>query len=244
MESRENKYTKVLSVEVNVSTIRKVVIALAAIAIVIFASGYVPYVHIGPVSNEHLDRLNLADYNKLMIVAHPDDELLWGGAHLIEDDYLVVCLTSGNKRVRREEFENVITNTEDKGLILAYPDKINMRKSKWRFCKNQIARDLETILNYKDWEEVVTHNEKGEYGHIQHIMTHNLVAAAYSKTDCQARRYFFGDYYVVDRMPDELESVKWEDYKKKREIARNYQSQRKTLRRLYHMMPYELWKEE
>ena len=28
----------------------------------------------------------------LMIVAHPDDETLWGGAHLIEDNYYVVCV--------------------------------------------------------------------------------------------------------------------------------------------------------
>lgn len=30
-----------------------------------------------------------------MIVAHPDDETLWGGSHLIDDNYLVVCMSNG-----------------------------------------------------------------------------------------------------------------------------------------------------
>ena len=30
----------------------------------------------------------------LMIVAHPDDETIWGGSHLLKGHYLVVCLTN------------------------------------------------------------------------------------------------------------------------------------------------------
>ena len=47
--------------------------------------------------------INFKDWDKvdnLMIVAHPDDETLWGSSYLIKDKYLVVCITCGNKRVR------------------------------------------------------------------------------------------------------------------------------------------------
>lgn len=37
-----------------------------------------------------------------MIVAHADDEILWGGAHLLADDYYVVCVSSGDKPGRVE----------------------------------------------------------------------------------------------------------------------------------------------
>ena len=37
----------------------------------------------------------------LMIVAHPDDETIWGGSHLLKGHYLVVCLTNGNNEKRK-----------------------------------------------------------------------------------------------------------------------------------------------
>ena len=35
----------------------------------------------------------------LMIVAHPDDETIWGGSHLINGNYTVLCITNGNINV-------------------------------------------------------------------------------------------------------------------------------------------------
>ena len=48
--------------------------------------------------------------NKLMIVAHPDDELIFGGAELIKygPEYRVICLTNQSNEVRRNEFEEVM----------------------------------------------------------------------------------------------------------------------------------------
>ena len=46
----------------------------------------------------------------LMIVAHPDDELVFGGAELIKYGilYKVVCISYKNNKIRAKEFENVI----------------------------------------------------------------------------------------------------------------------------------------
>ena len=35
----------------------------------------------------YLDKLNLSGVDRIMIVAHPDDESLWGGAHLAQHRY-------------------------------------------------------------------------------------------------------------------------------------------------------------
>ena len=43
--------------------------------------------------DKDLKKIDFSKYNKLMIVAHPDDETLWGGGHLIDGDYVVVCVT-------------------------------------------------------------------------------------------------------------------------------------------------------
>ena len=44
--------------------------------------------------------------NKLMIVAHPDDETLFGGGELLryKGEYKVVVLDYGNHLVRHKEF--------------------------------------------------------------------------------------------------------------------------------------------
>ena len=215
-----------------------VFIAISAIMAVI------PYINMDAVTNEALDGLDLDGFDKLMIVAHPDDEFLWGGAHLLDDDYLVVCITGGNNKIRRPEFEEMSAATNSRALILSYPDKIWNKRSDWYFWKNAIQTDLETILNYKAWELVVTHNEDGEYGHNQHIMTHELVDSAYISARSTAKQYYFGTYYVVENLPNELTQISNENYLQKRELVKIYQSQIKTIRKFYHMLPYELWTEK
>ena len=56
--------------------------------------------------------------DKLMIVAHPDDESFWGGAHLLEDDYLVVCITCGPVKRRVEEFKKAMAITKDEYIMI------------------------------------------------------------------------------------------------------------------------------
>ena len=69
------------------------------------ATKYDPETTEGQVTKEMLDELPLSNCTKLMVVAHPDDETLWGGAHLTEGGWFVVCLTNGYNEVRKNEFE-------------------------------------------------------------------------------------------------------------------------------------------
>ena len=45
-----------------------------------------------------LNQMDLKNIDRVMVVAHPDDETLWGGMHLLNDKYLVICLTNANTR--------------------------------------------------------------------------------------------------------------------------------------------------
>lgn len=223
----------------------KIMVSIFIITIIAFIvmmiRAYLPYMNLNNVTKDELDELSLDGFDKLMIVAHPDDELLWGGAHLIEDDYFVVCITSGNNDVRSKEFLDIMNATKDKGIILDYPDKIAEKRSNWKWWKKDIMVDIETILSYKDWELVVTHNEDGEYGHSHHMMTHEYVNDAYDNVECKSEQYYFGEYFIVDEIPNELDRVDTQVYYEKRDIGRLYKSQRGTLRKLYHMMPHENW---
>ena len=82
---------------------RTIAILLAGILCLLsgFVIWYQNYYDIPALTMTDLAQLDLSQAKKLMIVAHPDDETLWGGAHLLEGDYLIVCLTHGSDAVRR-----------------------------------------------------------------------------------------------------------------------------------------------
>lgn len=82
-----------------------------------------------------IDQIDLNDCQKLMIVAHPDDETIWGGNHLLKGHYLVVCLTNGNNPTRRKEFMKIMKETHNQGLIFDYPDKTNGKRDSWVHVK-------------------------------------------------------------------------------------------------------------
>lgn len=205
------------------------------------AMSFAPYRNVPAVTKKDLDALQLEDCKNVMFVAHPDDELLWGGKHLLEGGYLVVCLTRGDDSVRRKEFEQAVGFAGGKSLILSYPDKIWNWRADWRLWQDQMEADIAAILQYQDWELAASHNAQGEYGHQHHKMTHEMVEKEYRETGCRAKLYWFGKYYVNDKVPYDLQEMEKEEYNRKRKMAKLYQSQRDTIRKMYHMLPYEHW---
>ena len=73
-----------------------------------------------------IDGLNLKNIDSVMFVAHPDDETIWGGSHLLKKHYLVVCLTNGNNKVRRKEFMNVIEASNGKEALELVDDDTDL----------------------------------------------------------------------------------------------------------------------
>lgn len=109
--------------------------------------------------------------DKLMIVAHPDDESLFGGAQLIlESNWKVVCVTNGNNPVRRAEFISVMSATNCDYEIWNYPDIYRNP-----FDEDLLAKDFSRLIQENDWSKIVTHNSAGEYGHPHHIQIHHLL---------------------------------------------------------------------
>lgn len=187
------------------------------------------------------DDLKLDGYNKLMIVAHPDDDMLWGGSRLIEDNYLVVCITCGVDKTRVKEFKRVMKETNDQYLMLGYPDKTNGKRDDWVSSKESMLKDFEKILSLKDWELIVTHNPFGEYGHNHHKMTNEFVTSKVSDKD---KLYYFGVYYSKANIGpniDKMGTIKEDTLKKKIEILKLYKSQSFIMTSFDHMIEHEDW---
>lgn len=121
--------------------------------------------------------------DKLMIVAHPDDELIFGGKELIKDDgWKVVCVTNGTLEsnnifkpttfnYRRSEFISVMNELGCDFEIWDFED--NYFNDRWDnlLLFNQMHR----ILNERPYTKIVTHNLEGEYGHKQHKRVSKVV---------------------------------------------------------------------
>lgn len=195
------------------------------------------------VKNQNIfNDINLNDFKNIMIVAHPDDETIWGGIHLLQENYLVICLTNGNNVVRSKEFHNVMEQTHNTGIILDYPDKTNGKRNNWKNVYHDIENDLHYLLSNHSFSTIVTHNPKGEYGHQHHKMTSAIVTSISRNLDITDNLNYFGHYYkksspllpMKHLYPDAV-------IDQKKQLISNYSSQNKICNNLRHMFPYENW---
>jgi LmbE family N-acetylglucosaminyl deacetylase len=109
----------------------------------------------------------------LMIVAHPDDEVVFGFRDLIQNQVCVVTLTNGDNKVRRSEFFESANAAGFVGHMLNYPDNPDDIWSNYsieHFYENHIKN----IIGSSKFELVVSHSSDGEYGNKQHIRTHEI----------------------------------------------------------------------
>lgn len=193
-------------------------------------------------------KMDLTQVNKVMFVAHPDDETLWGGAHLTSGNYLVVCLTDGDNDIRAKEFRDAVkaANETNIPVIMRYPDKTFFMRDNWFGLKGDIRRDIQTIIETKNWDQIVTHNRNGEYGHIHHKLTHKLTVKAYNKLECKDKLMFFGTYHRKSKIAeyeDEMPRISDKLLNKKEENLKIFKSQERVVECLSHMNPYEDWQE-
>lgn len=179
----------------------------------------------------------------LMIVAHPDDETIWGGEHLIHGNYTVLCITNGNNKKRKAEFQKVMKEAHSHGIILSYPDKTNGKRDSWKSCHKEIEKEIKKLIDSKSWNYIVTHNPKGEYGHIHHKMVSRMVTKIAKKEDKTKQVLYFGRYVKRNKKQNLkfVHPMSNNHYKEKRKLCKLYTSQKKVLLHLHHMLKYENW---
>lgn len=224
------------------------VAAAAGIVLLIYASVLGLRAHkahtVEPLTTEQIIRTNTAQADKLMVFAHPDDEVLWAGGHLMEGGWLCVCITNGRNDTRKEEFLKVIDASGNTPMILEYPDKVNGERDDWNAVRDGLLKDLELLVGYKKWSVIATHNPDGEYGHIHHLMTSDLVTAACINCGVKDKLMYTGDYYKKENLPaveSRLERLPEEQIEFKNYLLGFYKSQASTIEKLSHMVPYEMW---
>ena len=176
----------------------------------------------------------------LMIVAHPDDETLWGSEELLKNKYLVICITCGTNKKREKEIEAALKISKDRLIVLDKPDKVRGKRSDWKHYKKQIEYELKYVIKKKKWNTIVTHNPEGEYGHIHHKITSNIVTKVYNKEKIGKLKYF-GKYYSKKRINQNkfAREIPEDIYDMKIEMIDSYKSQAFIKNRFNQMYKYE-----
>lgn len=218
------------------------VFAISALVVILGVIGILAWRPLAVINFEKTDyeNMDLDGFDKLMVIAHPDDDVLWGGSELIHEDYLVVCITCGSDYRRVREFETVMERTHDKYVMLGYPDKTKGEKDNWDTVRDDIKSDIEKIYALKDWEKIITHNPEGEYGHIHHKMTDKIV----TDTVNHENLFYFGKYYSKRELEEneemELPLLDEDTLKEKEEILNLYVTQDYTIHKTFgHMIKSE-----
>lgn len=189
------------------------------------------------------DDINIGKANKLMIVAHPDDETLWGGGHLLDGNWFVVCLTHGFNNVRRNEFYNAMSVSQSNRVILSYPDITNGQRDNWNSVSEGIKKDLEKIISLRNWEQIATHSPRGETGHIHHKNTNKIVTEVVQRTGNINKLWYFGKFYSAGNVPDTLIPTNDENKIKMKELMLSkYVAEQAAIEKYWRqMVPFEYW---
>lgn len=185
--------------------------------------------------NKQTDKLK-----RIMIVAHPDDESIFGGLHLLKHKYFIVVVTNGNNPIRKAEFQHMLKVTRNDGVILSYPDKTNGKRDNWKTSYSNIYQTLESYLTKVHYDKIVTHNKTGEYGHIHHKMVHRLVTDICEHHQLTHNLYYFGKYYRPNQISKAKHRMSNANYEAKYQMIENvYPSQKTVVKHLMHILPYE-----
>ena len=150
--------------------------------------------------------------DKLMIVAHPDDEALFGGAELLthSKEYKVIAVDESHNHVRKGEFKASMAFIG----IDEYEHWTGFKGGE-DYHREKLIYELLRVLREKDWKKVVTHNKQGEYGHPRHRALHDILNHLRPEL-----------LWQFDKCKERLETALLHD---KRDLLKVYESQKQVL---------------
>ena len=141
-----------------------------------------------------------------VVVAHPDDEALWGVSYPLREPFdwtVIVCSTPSH----------------DPERILSAHRSCEILKCNLIVLKEETRGALTFPgLDLAPYSFIVTHNARGEYGHKQHIQTHNRVKAAGKPFACFGYGYQNPHQTVLltaEETATRIQALKCYDYKAK-----------------------------
>ena len=115
-------------------------------------------------------------HRALIVVAHPDDETIFGAPVLLGSSHIMLVLLSHGAKTdaRRKEFDRVVSILEQEGhqVECLYYDLLDSKTIQFQFENFRFPKeDVATMRNWRP-DALYGHGADGEYGHKNHIHAH------------------------------------------------------------------------
>lgn len=143
---------------------------------------------------------NVENVENIMIVAHPDDETIFGSNELYNNEkwLLIVCTNSVDGRVglNKKNIPGLIQMSKDYKFNLIVIEHFDMYEENiinTRF-DSIVYNYLKIYLMKQSWNKIITHNNNGEYGHTQHIIVHRMVSNILYNNDVVYNKFKVFDF--------------------------------------------------
>jgi LmbE family N-acetylglucosaminyl deacetylase len=132
--------------------------------------------------------------NCLVIVAHPDDEILWAGGLMLlhhETRWTVITLTRQSDPDRSARFNNVMKYLGAKGVMGDLDDSPEQKP----LAEKDIRKTILSLLPMGKFDMVLTHSRWGEYTrHLRHEETSKAVLALFNTKEIPAGKMWMFAY--------------------------------------------------
>lgn len=124
---------------------------------------------------------------RVLIVAHPDDEILWFNPAYFERIYIAFLGRRDKPELSKKRLTSLslhpfkdkisIFNLEESGYW-----KDRSRYQEHTSAKEYLLEKLKHIKGHEKISEIYTHNDVGEYGHSDHILVNKCVYSVFKET--------------------------------------------------------------
>jgi len=128
----------------------------------------------------------------LVIVAHPDDETIWMGGTILQNQnwqWTIFSLCKADDSDRAPKFKKVCEHLNAKPIITDLDDESDEPLST-EGIKKMILQNLKKT----NYDFIFTHGANGEYGHIRHVGVHEAVTELVKEKKLQCKKLWYFDY--------------------------------------------------